>query len=317
MALRLFGAAFVALGLTFASTAVAQFGGSREGGPTVTATGVELIRVKPEKLRMQLDITVKGKNLADALKKLAARRETALAELEKMSADKDSIRAGDARLEQVDPNQQRQMEMMVRQRMQQGGKKAKKAAAEKPVSVVCTLNAEWPLSDKTGEAMLVESQAIEDKVRAADLAGKNVEEKKTPEEQELEEEMQGRAMMYSDDGQAKPGEPSFLFVGKISSERREQALAAAYAKARQEAERLCKAAGRQLGPLAGMSGNVSSEQVNYGMGRRYGYQQQMMAQMLAERQEQEGDSAEAIGVQPGEVILPARVSALFQLAPEK
>ena len=67
------------------------------------------------------------------------------------------------------------MEMMVRQRMRQAGKRSKKAP-EKPVSVSCTLTAQWKLQGKTSETLLLETQAIEDKVRAADLPGKNSEE---------------------------------------------------------------------------------------------------------------------------------------------
>ena len=131
---------------------------------TVSGTGVEVIRRPPEVLRMRIEISAKGKTLAEALRKLAARRETALQELAKMSSDKEETRAGEARVNSATSDRQRQIEMMVRQRMLQAGKKSKKAA-KKPVSVSCTVTSEWKLQGKTAEELLLEAQAIEDKMR--------------------------------------------------------------------------------------------------------------------------------------------------------
>ena len=48
---------------------------------------------------------------------------------------------------------------------------------------------------------------------------------------------------------AAPGEPVFLFVSKVSAEDRDKALASAFAKARESASQLAKAAGSQIGNL--------------------------------------------------------------------
>ena len=54
-------------------------------------------------------------------------------------------------------------------------------------------------------------------------------------------------MVYDDGSQPTPGEPIFFFVTKISPQDLAGALAAAFTKARQQAEELSKAAGSELG----------------------------------------------------------------------
>ena len=208
--------------------------------------------------------------------------------------------------------------MMVRQRMQQAGKKSKKPA-EEPLTVSCLLTCEWNLQGRSAEELLVESHAIEEKARAADLAGLKSEEK-TPEEEELAEEMgdDNFTVMYGGGGddEMKPGEPIFIFVGKISPEDRSQALAAAFAKARQEAEQLSKAAGAELGPLQSLSeggGMVPGSQY-------YSYDDNPFSAIpggdAGDRlpgARGEADPNEALGAEPGDVRLAVSVSAAFQL----
>jgi hypothetical protein len=79
----------------------------------------------------------------------------------------------------------------------------------------------------------------------------------SPEEQELAEEM---AEMMSDHGygsgsEAKPGEPQFVFVARISEEDRRQAMTEAFAKAQASAARVAAAAGKELGELAHLQSN--------------------------------------------------------------
>jgi hypothetical protein len=212
------------------------------------------------------------------------------------------------------------MEMMVRQRMRQAGKKNKKAP-EKPIAVSCTVTAEWKLKGKTPIELLLEAQAIEDKVRGADLAGGDAEEK-TAEEQELAEEMQEQMPNFNDDdSQPKPGEPTFIFVSKISPEDRTKATAAAFAKARQQAEELSVAAGAELGALLGLSRQVTPNNLGFGMSPYYAYgnmrNQRLMQVMLERAESGDDDGAEAIGAQPSEVALPINVTAAFQLKAAK
>ena len=121
----------------------------------------------------------------------------------------------------------------------------------------------------------------------------------TAEEEELAEEMEGEVMMYNDESQPKPGEPIFLFVTRISPQDRAQALAAAFAKARRQAEELSKAAGSELGALQGLSRQDSLNAFNFGMNSAFGNGRgQQIMQLMSERVEQGENDDEAIGRNP-------------------
>jgi uncharacterized protein YggE len=297
-------------------------GGAKADAPAgaVSGSGQEVIKRAPELLRMQIELSAKGKTLTEALKKLEARRESALGHLAKIGADRDSVKIGDVRMDASTSDRQRQMEMMVRQRMRQSGQKNKKTA-EQPLTVSCSLASEWKLAGKTPEERLIEIHAIQEKAHAADLAGLKSE-AKSPEEEELAEEL-GEDMastVYFPNGgedEAKPGEPIFLCVSKISAEDRSQALAAAFAKAREQAEELSKAAGAELGALQSLS-----EGGNFGNAAMAGYSdyyanarnQIVWRALAAQGAGAEPNSNEAIGAQPGDVSLSVSVTATFQLA---
>lgn len=305
------------LWLSFALGAEAQFFPDSTSN-TVSGSGVQMIKRKPDTLRLQVELSAKAKTLPEALAKLKTVREAAIEQLIKLSADKNSIKVADAKLNATVSDRQRQMEMMVQQRMRQGGRRAKKPP-EKPVMVSAVLTAEWKLGGANAEALLIESQAIQDKVRAADLAGKASEEM-SPEEEELAAEMEQEMMMYSDSGQPKPGEPMFIFVAKISADERDKAMAQAFAKAKESAQQLSRAAAIELGPLVGLSARSAPGNPYdfdpYG-GSNYG-NQRMLMQMMANREERGEENAnEALGIQAGEVVLPISVTASFQIKPSK
>jgi hypothetical protein len=287
------------------------------GESTVSGTGVEVIKRPPELLRMQIEISAKAKTLGVALKKLEAHRDAALGQLAKMSSEKEQTRAGEMQISASASAQQRQMEMIVRQQMLQAGK-VDKNATEKAVSVSCTLTAEWKLNGKTSVELLLEAQAIKDKVQAADLAGMDSEEP-TAEEAELAEALQQQMPNFDDESQPKPGEPLFIFVSKVSPQDRAKATATAFAKARRQAEELSTAAGAELGALRGLSRQASVNDADFEIYSPYGGMRNASLVQIysarAERGEEEG--SEAIGTQPSEVALPIHVTAAFELKPPK
>src|SRR5205085_264656 len=88
-----------------------------------------------------------------------------------------------------------------------------------------------------------------EKVRAVDLG----ESKKMSPEQQEEAEENDASFNMNGEQTAAPGEPVFLFVSKISAEDRDKALASAFAKAKESAGQLAKAAGTQIGALRQLS----------------------------------------------------------------
>ncbi|HEX4143519.1 MAG TPA: SIMPL domain-containing protein [Pirellulales bacterium] len=298
----------------------AQNGLASEGEGSVAGTGTEVIKRTPDILRMQLEISAKAKTLGVAIKKLEAHRDAALNQLTKMASDKESTRAGEIQLNSSTSPQQQQMELMIRQRLRQAGKPVKKDG-EKPITVSCTLTAEWKLKGKTAVELLLEAQAIEDNVRGADLAEGDSEEQSV-EEEELAEEIEEQVMNFNDEAQQKPGEPTFIFVCKISPEDRTKATAAAFAKARRQAEELSSAAGAELGALQSVSRSLTPNNLGFGMNMNASYRvlrnQGFIQSYSVQLESGEDDAgAEALGAQPSEVILPINVTAAFQLKSTK
>jgi hypothetical protein len=179
--IRLAFAACVVL-LVLSTMARAQYPGWGDpemmaGSPakeTVAGTGVVVLHRQPTAMRMYVSLPGKGKNLEEALAKLKQRREAALAELEKLKVEKDSITLGNptAATSLSDAQRRRQFEQMVRQRMRASGAKGGKVPKlPEVVSVGMTLTAQWPLEAKEPEQLLVTAHGLQQQLKAADLAG--------------------------------------------------------------------------------------------------------------------------------------------------
>ena len=142
-----------------------------------------------------------------------------------LGAEKDSIKIDNTKITpKNDQDQQRQMQRMMMHCMQQGGKTPKKPKkVAEPVLVSAMLTAEWKLDTKSADELLLSVNALQEKIKAADLAGMKDAEKLSPEQEEMLEEMGDQEMYnYNSNNQPKPGEPVFLFVGKISDAERDK-----------------------------------------------------------------------------------------------
>ena len=273
---------------------------------TVTGSGTTEIKRLPDTLRMQVELIAKGKDLKEALAKLKERRETARTALAGLGVVKDTIEIGDAAVSSEKSDRQIQMERMMRRAGRPGKSKPK---TPPPVVVAALLKVDLPLKAADPEELLVRSQEFQDKVKAADLGGMKDLEKLTPQEEELAEEMG-----VGEDGDGpRRGEPTFLFVGKVSDEERARALAAAFQKAKKDAARLASAAGAALGELRHLSDSqqsVSDNDPDDGP-RRY-YEVERLRRLGLSGDEQ---PAEAISTQPTRVTLRVTVTAQFALKP--
>ena len=282
---------------------------SEEG---IHGMGEVVLERKPELMRLQVNLLAKGKDLPEAITKLKARRTKVEKQLETLGAAKDSMKFGDVELDAAQDDQQKQMEMMLRQRMAQrrGGKRpAEKEVSVKQVKVMLKLTAEWSLKAADTADMLLQSKKLQDAIKAADLGGLKDAEEPTPEEAELAEESEEMAMNYGGREGPKPGEPVFVFVAKITSAEREKALAEAFRAAKQEAAQLAKAAELELGTLRSLQGGGGIE-VEDSTDYRLLYQTSFGASM---RQQMTGrdHSGEAIGATPGLLKFKVTVNATF------
>jgi len=287
-------------------------------GDVVSGNGTAVLTEKASVMRVQLQLMGKGKTLEEALANLTQRREAALARLQTLGAEKGSISCGDPSVVNVQSQNRRQMERLIRQRIAAAGRKPKGLKLPRSFTVSATLKAEWPLAPDDPEKLLLAAHALQEKVRVADLGGTKQTKKLSEEEQELAEEMAEMMAEMGDDDEADPSEPQFLFLARITDQQRQKALAQAFAKARAQAARLAEAADAKLGPLVSLSGEGSGaidylNDVMYGYDPygRQAYLRRMMAQQAAGSDEDAGKVA--AGPDPGSLAFQFHVNAVFRL----
>jgi uncharacterized protein YggE len=276
----------------------AQFSQGETGAAGVVGSGSTTLDRLPNLMRLQLVITADGKDVKEALGKLKEKQAVVKEKLQKLGAVDSSVSFTDAQAQ--DANQQQQMERMIQMR---NGRVAKPAKNQAPVvTLVTVLKAEWPLAAKTGDELLVESQELQSKVKLAYLGSGKADKPATPEQEEVAEEEQG---INDGQGQGNPRGPAFLFVRKISAEEREAARAAAFKKAHDDAARLAKSAGLELGQLRLLASNAASTGMAnsnmFGDMDGMGYQGRGRYNMGGDQDSDSEDSSEAIGMQVGKV----------------
>jgi uncharacterized protein YggE len=222
---------------------------------TISASGAVALKQPPMAIRMNVELLGKGKMLQEAINDLKDRREAVVNQLLKLKAVKESISSSSPTLTNAKSQQQRELEMMMAQRAAAAGKKAAKGAnVPETFAVSAVLTAEWLLEEKTPEYALIACQTLNQKIKAANVFPVKEEEKLSPEEEEVAKEM-AEMMAARGQGESTRGQPSFVYVARITPAEREKAMAKAFAKAKTQAESLAKAAGVTLGPLNGMTGD--------------------------------------------------------------
>ena len=211
---------------------------------------------------------------------------------------------------------------MVIQQMRARGKKVPKGLlTPTTVNISCTLTAQWPLTEDSHDKLLLLSQRLQDKIKAADLSGSKEVEKASAEEEEFEEEASQMSNQFGEE-QQQPGQPQFLFVAMLPKAERQKAMAEAFVKAKAQATELANAAGVELGPLVGLSGGCSGQSSfneNPYLSRYNSGFQSIVAQMVAEQTgESSGDKSEdkpdeTIGADPSALKFNCTVGAMFQM----
>jgi uncharacterized protein YggE len=308
----------IALGALFAGLLLPSAGRAQfevPSGGSITGTGTAVVKRQPTILRMNLMLTAKGKTAEEAVAVLKARRQTATAELVKLGADKKSIQVSNLSVSAAENQRRRQVQMMIRQRMQAGGGAAKLPKLPEVVNVVAMLTAEWPITAKDPEELFLTVQQLQGKVKGAKLAGGKEAEKLSPEEEELAEEMKGEMGYYGGEEEFDPSTPMFSYVAKITEEDRTKAMAEAFQKAKADAQRIAAAAGVQLGPLAALSSDTVRHMYpgypDYGPQMSPGYRPMMERLRMPDGRENAED--EAVASDPAQVGLSVSANASFRL----
>lgn len=283
----------------------------------VTGTGAVDIKKQPDAMRVQVDLVAKGKDLKEALAKLKQRRDAATNQLVALGVDKSALTFAEPGIatDQSSRQRERQMEMMVRART--GGRAKKpdaKSAAAPPVMVAQQLKADLPLKGASIEELLEKAHTLQEKIKAADLAGLKETEKLSPQEEEQAEETKAmEEMMMGNTGEPQRGEPVFLFVSKITEAERDKAMAEAFQKAKAEAQRLAKAAGAELGKLNTLHATAAAGNEGYDEYDAYASRGYYRAMQQAAGRGDSSEATEAIGGKIGKVGIRVSVTASFTM----
>jgi uncharacterized protein YggE len=297
------------IGLLSASSSLAQIGvadPARQGSGTVVGSGTASIERPVEIMRLSIVLTARAKELKPALVNLTDRIAAARLQLESFGAIEDSIETTPASLAKKSPQQVQMEQMLAQQRLAQGRSVPKGLQVTPAVAVQSTLTAQWQLAATDREELLQFVSSLQDKIKQADLGGLNEPNQLSAAEQELAEELEGMSSMYGEET-ANPGEPQFVFVGRIDETQKQAALAQAFAKAKDQATQLASAAGVTLGPLASLHGDITQGD-NSQLGYEYRYYLQASGQTAAAASENE-----AISSEPDTVTFQANVHAAFRL----
>jgi uncharacterized protein YggE len=284
----------------------------------VTGTGTVEVKRLPEALRVQVEVLAKGKDLKEALSNLKNRKKSAEQQLVKFGFTKEAVRFDEPMLSSDKTDRQRQMEMMVRDRIAKKGKDDPKNKPPPPVFVAAILKAEFSLPAAAAEELLLLSHDLQEKIKTADLAGMKDLKPASPQDEELAEEGRDPRTMGMD-GEPQRGEPVFLFVSKIPDEVYAKALADAFAKAKRDAGQLARAAGAELDTLHNLQN--ASRATGAEMDDEMAYRMAIYRQRGYSGTFETGYDQEhvALGAQPGKATFRVTVTASFHLknAPPK
>lgn len=300
--------------LLFLPTLVhAQSSSPSNAVPLMTGVGSVEITRQPNTLLMTLTLRGRGPDVIKSLESLNARKEKALDKLNQLGANEDTIEFGEPTLSSGMSQQQQQMQQMLRQHMRASGRD--EVEVPDVLTVSRQLSAEWPLSAKTSDELLIQVVALTKKIREADVAGSKEADELTPEEQELAEEMEGlQQQMGMSEDESDPGDPQFVYLSKISEEEYNAGISDAFKKAEKKAGLLATATGTKLGPLWTVAVRDSESQARMQQ-RNWQYNRYGRAYAEPDVDLSEGQRA-AIGYQPGEVTYTIYVQAAFRLETE-
>ena len=290
----------------------------------VSGQGAFEMKRQPEFLRVQVEVLAKARSAKDALAKLQERRQAARTKLEGMGATADSIEFSDPSIvAEFDPRE-RQMQMMMAQQqmmaqMQQGGKKpAAKAKEAPPVVVSCTLKAQIRLNAPNVEEMLILTNGLEERIKAADLGGAKALKQGTPQEEEQAlEQMQnmgGWQGNMNGEEQRVRGQPLIYYVSKVNADDRKRVVREAFKRAERQAGEVAGAAGLVLGPVHSLEETnlVNPDSELNSMTSEYGIST-ITGRMIYNPVSDEKNGAEATGAKPASVIYRVAISATFEL----
>src|SRR5262249_19794630 len=214
---------------------------------TVVGRGFAELRKQPEKMRMQLELRAQGKDLKEALAKLGGLRATARDRLLELGAPKGTIGIGP-------PTTVRHPVGLPLLPNALPGEPPTPVPEwslppKPPIGVIVAqmLQVDWSLPQADAEAALIFVNTLQEKIEPGALGGKSKDDKATSRLDAQPND--GKAVAAPCNCGCKSGEPSFLFVTRISTREQAAVMAEAFDKAKLEAILLAQAVGAEVAGL--------------------------------------------------------------------
>ena len=282
-----------------ATLMIGTMASAQDAPPNVTLTGSSTESERPETLRLTLLISAQGPDIRAAIAKLKQQREDARNKLLAIGANQDTLKFSDP-AEGTQGNLTPQQRMMQQLMAQQRGRSVP-ASQPSGVTVSTELTAEWPLAGASPDDAVIAANELEAKIKSA-VAGGGVSAAKTPEEEEIAQEMAAQPGADA----ARSDQPKFVFVHKLTEDDRTKVLGEAFANAQAQAKRLAGAAGKQIGPVLRLS--TSNADVE---NPQNAYIQAILDAQTGETKTSSAD--EVVGDSPGSVNYAVGMTATFLL----
>ena len=260
-----------------------------------------------EVMRMSVTIEAQGSDLNAAMESLMKKKKKATITVEKLEPVEGTIKFGEisAGGGQGDAAQ---MVQQMKRRFGDDPRMAKMMKVKPPVKLTLSITADWKLEQAEKGELMLACDALKQKISKADFVGET-ENKLSPEQEELAEEMAEMMNQYGGGDESTPaGTPSFYYVRVISQELQDELLGKAFDDAKKQATRLAKATKSELGELK----RLTSSDGGGGSSNPYEEYYRSQRQAFSPKAETlEGGAIESVSTTPDKADYSVSISATF------
>ena len=214
---------------TFRESA-AQFS-SEEG---IRTSGSAAVPVRPERMRLRIELVASGESILDSLAKLKIVKERCGRQMDRLKPRGDSVRFDAPGIKRNQPVNEEAADDDAPEKPAN----AEEAPAPRRVVASMPLTADWTLKSTDPADLAIEIATLQQAITDADLSKRRGADDDADETNE-EDNPFGVPT-------TAPGQPQFLFVGRLSLEEQQKSAAQAFTRARREAEVLAHGAGVTL-----------------------------------------------------------------------
>jgi len=215
------------------SESAAQFG-SDEG---IHASGHATVPVRAERMRLRIELVAGGESILDSLAKLKIIRERCLRQMDRLKPLPDSVRFDAPGIKRNQPIGE-EAQAAADDDAPNKPANAEETPAPRRVVASVPLTADWAFKSTDPADLAIEIATLQQAIVDADLSKRRGADDDAEENEDADNPL-GLPV-------AAPGQPQFLFVGRLSPEEQQKCVTRAIARARREAELLARGAGTTL-----------------------------------------------------------------------